>query len=92
MTETIASTQGPADVAEPERVERLQFRLVVAGVLFVLALTVVMLRLQRLSELPPGLNCDEGADGVHALRVSHGEHVVYFPLGIASQPHCSGKN
>ena len=79
MSETIASTQGPSDVPGPGRVERLQFRLVVAGVLLVLALAVVMLRLQRLSELPPGLYYDEGAHGVDALRVLHGEHAAFFP-------------
>ena len=79
MSETIASTQGPSDVPGPGRVESLQFRMVVAGVLLVLALAVMMLRLQRLSELPPGLYYDEGAHGVDALRVLHGEHAAFFP-------------
>jgi len=71
--------QEPSDVARPGSVERLPSRMVVAGVLFVLALAVVMLRLQRLSELPPGLYYDEGAHGVDALSVLHGEHAVFFP-------------
>lgn len=79
MSETNASMQEPSDVARPGKVERHHSRMVVAGVLFVLTLAVVMLRLQRLSELPPGLYYDEGAHGVDALSVLHGEHAVFFP-------------
>ena len=43
-----------------------------------LALAVVMLRLHRLTELPPALFYDEGAHGVDALRVLQGEHAVFF--------------
>ena len=48
------------------------------GVLLALAVTVVLLRLQRLSELPPGLDPGEGANGLDALRVLQGEHAVFF--------------
>ena len=34
--------------------------------------------LYRLDELPPGINQDEGAHGVDALRVLEGEHAVFF--------------
>ena len=47
--------------------------------MFALALAVVLLRLQRLSELPPGLDAGEGANGLDALRVLQGEHAVLFP-------------
>ena len=53
--------------------------LVAGGILFALAVAVVLLRLQRLSELGPGLLHDEAVHGVNALQVLRGEHAVYFP-------------
>ncbi len=47
--------------------------------MFALALAVVMLRLQRLNEIPPGLHHDEWAHGVDALTVLQGEHTIFFP-------------
>ena len=79
MSETITSAQGPTDVAGPGRAERLRLTWVAWGILLVLALAVVMLRFQRLSELPPGLSYDEGAHGVDALSVLRGEHAAFFP-------------
>ena len=79
MSESITSPQGPTDVAEPAKTERLRLRWVAFGILLVLALAVVMLRLQRLPELPTGLSYDEGAHGVDALSVLRGEHAVFFP-------------
>ena len=43
-----------------------------------LTLAVLLLRFQRLSELPPGLFFDEGIHGVDALKVLRGEHAVFF--------------
>ncbi|MCY4411820.1 MAG: hypothetical protein OXC27_15295 [Caldilineaceae bacterium] len=79
MSETIGSSQGPTDVAGVGKVERLRLRWVASGIIFVLALAVVILRFQRLSELPPGLSYDEGAHGVDSLSVLRGEHAVFFP-------------
>ena len=59
--------------------ERLLLRLVAGGIIFALALAVVLLRLQRLAELPPGLNLDEGIHGVDALQVLQGKRAVFFP-------------
>ena len=59
--------------------ERLCLRLAATGVLLALALAVVLLRLQRLDELPPGLVEDEDRDGLGALRVLQGEHAIFFP-------------
>ena len=53
--------------------------MVTGGILLALALAVVLLRLQRLGELPAGIHLDEGAHGVDALHVLQGEHAVYFP-------------
>lgn len=55
-------------------------------ILIALALVVVLLRLQRLDEIPPGLNRDEGIDGVLALRVLRGEHAVFFPVDQGREP------
>ena len=67
--------------------ERLCLRLAATGVLLALALAVVMLRFQRLNELPPGLYPDEGRDASGALRVLQGEHAVFFPdIGHGREP------
>ena len=59
--------------------ERLRLMLVTSGILFALALVVVILRLYRLSERPPVLHYDEAAHGLDALRVFQGKHSVFFP-------------
>ena len=78
MSETPSSAQRSASVAKLANNERLHLMLVAGGIIFALALAVVMLRLYRLTELPPGLFPDEGAHGVDALRVLQGEHAVFF--------------
>jgi hypothetical protein len=50
-----------------------------ALILVGLGVIVVLLRLHRLSELPPGLFFDEGAHGMDALEVLKGQHSVFFP-------------
>ncbi|MXX26752.1 MAG: hypothetical protein F4Z82_15060 [Caldilineaceae bacterium SB0668_bin_21] len=50
-----------------------------AVILIALTLAVSVLRLYRLSELPPGLHHDEGTHGVNALQVMRGEHAAFFP-------------
>ena len=67
MSEKTSSAQRSAHAAGLAKSERLRPVLVAGGILFVLALAVVLLRLQRLSELPPGIFFDEGA------------HAVFFP-------------
>ena len=67
--------------------ERFCLKLVVIGITVALALAVMLLRLQRLDELPPGLYADEGRDGVGALRVLRGEHAIFFPdIGHGREP------
>ena len=56
------------------------------AILIALALVVVLLRLQRLDEVPAGLNRDEGIDGALALRVLKGEHAVFFPVDQGREP------
>ncbi len=48
------------------------------AILLTLTLAVLLLRFQRLSELPPGLYFDEGIHGVDSLQVLRGEHAVFF--------------
>ena len=79
MSETSSAAQRSASASGFAKDERLRLALVAGGILFALAVAVVFLRLQRLNELPPGLTADEGAHGVHALRVLQGEHAVFFP-------------
>ena len=50
------------------------------GILLALALAVVLRCVfHRLSELPSGIQSDEGPNGVYALRVLQGEHAIFFP-------------
>ena len=50
-----------------------------AVILIALAFAVSVLRLHRLTELPPGLHHDEGTHGFNALQVMRGEHAAFFP-------------
>ena len=52
--------------------------LILWAILLTLTVAVLLLRFQRLSELPPGLFFDEGIHGVDALQVLRGEHTVFF--------------
>ena len=80
MSETsIPGLMSAGKDAGKEKDQRILLSLVAGGILLALALAVVMLRLQRLSELPPGLLLDEGIHGANALQVLRGEHTVFFP-------------
>ncbi len=85
MSETSPSAQRSTGVAGPEKAERVLLALVTGGILLALALAVLLLRFQRLSELPPGLAFDEGVHGELALKVLQGEHAVYFPVDYGRQ-------
>ena len=87
MFKTIAKppSRRPAGAAGPQKAERLLLALVTAGILLALALAVLLLRFQRLSELPPGLAFDEGVHGELALQVLQGEHAVFFPEDYGRQ-------
>ena len=78
MSETTSRSQRSAGLANFTRRERLHLNLVAAGILLALALAIVVLRLQHLHEIPPGLGFDEGVDGVLALEVLRGDHAVFF--------------
>ena len=78
---TTAAARIPATAAEAEAEETEHRRIILAagGILLALALAVALLRLQRLSAYPQGIQSDEGPDGVYALQVLEGAHAVFFP-------------
>jgi len=79
MPDRSASRMNLPEAAGPVRRDRRLVTAAVGGILLALLAVVVMLRLQRLSEVPPGLHADEGAHGVDALLVLQGEHAIFFP-------------
>ena len=56
----------------------MRLRLATGEIVLVLAIVVAALRFVGLSELPMGLNRDEGIDGALALQVLRGEHAIFF--------------
>ena len=70
------SSNGAAGFAKHER---LYLALAAGGIVFALVIAVLLLRLQRLDDLPPGIASDEGSNGMDALRVLQGEHAVFYP-------------
>ena len=79
MSDTPVSVQRSIRIGRLAIEERLLLRLVTWGFLLALAAAVVLLRLDRLDELPPGLLGDEDRNGLAALHVLQGEHAVFFP-------------
>jgi hypothetical protein len=56
-----------------------------AGLLLVVVVAA-LLRYPALDWLPPGLNFDEGGEGVAALDVSHGVYRLWWPIGGGKEP------
>ena len=83
---TADASRKVAGDTESEYSERRWILLTTWVILIALALVVVLLRLQRLDEVPAGLNRDEGIDGALALRVLEGEHAVFFPVDQGREP------
>ncbi len=79
MLETPSSGAHKNVNAQMSKDERFRISMAATGILIALALAVSILRLHRLSELPPGLHHDEGTHGVNALQVMRGEHAAFFP-------------
>ncbi len=59
-------------------------RMATVGILLALAAAVVLLRFQRLDELPPGIPGDENRAGAAALGALQGEHAVFFTNQVNS--------
>ena len=79
VPEMESSAELPADSSPLRRVLSSRPRLAVWGVLILLVFAVVMLRFHRITELPPGLHVDAGANGADALEVLQGRHALFFP-------------
>ena len=78
MPESILADQAKDNLARPESRARLRYASVAVGIVLALAVVVALTRLYRISDIPPGIINDEGANGVDALQVLQGEHAVFF--------------
>lgn len=78
MTDTISAGRFQENVTRSGSWERVLASLIAVGIVLALTVVVVSTRLYRLSEIPPGIINDEGANGVDALQVLQGEHAVFF--------------
>ncbi len=85
MAETSSSEKKRVSTAGPSDCKGLTYALTFGGILTALAVTVAVLRLHRLAELPPGVDLGEAANGLDALRVLGGEHAVFFPEKLAGR-------
>lgn len=75
----MTSSTAPSTSGANSSRERFPSHVVVLwAILLALMVAVLLLRFQRLSELPPGLFFDEGIHGVDALKVLRGNHTVFF--------------
>ena len=78
MADIISVGQFSGNLTRSIRRDRVQASLVAVVIVLALTVVVVVTRLYRLSEIPPGIINDEGANGVDALQVLQGEHAVFF--------------
>ena len=85
MPESLSTGKRYTGISRLWNDNRLLLSLVSGGILLALTLAVVMLRLHRLDDLPPGVDLGEGANGLDALRVLQGEHSVFFPEKLAGR-------
>ena len=79
MSDTSLHAERLGSDKDPEDRVRLLRTLATTGIVVILSLAVLLLRFYRLGEMPPGIQNDEGPDGVYALQVLQGEHAVFFP-------------
>lgn len=86
MSEIPPSGPNSRRFAQVSEQERFRLALATVGILFLLTLAVLILRFHRLSELPPGLFFDEGANGLDALQVLQGKHSIFFPENSGREP------
>ena len=54
--------------------------------LIVVLVVAALLRYPLLDQVPPGLNFDEGGEGIAALDVSHGVYRLWWPIGGGKEP------
>ena len=85
MTQTSSQECNSAVNAQILKDRRVAYFLVKGAIVVTLVVTVVLLRLYRLDELPPGISQDAGAHGLDALQVLQGEHAVFFPRNFGRE-------
>ena len=78
MHETESASRSSVDPALAEQNSRVSPTLVAVGIVLALVAVVTLTRLHQISDTPPGIINDEGANGVDALRVLKGEHAIFF--------------
>ena len=79
VSDTNSSARRPVWAREDGRLHPTLVIAVMGGIAIALVLAAVMLRLHRLSDIPPGIYLTEGIHGVNALQVLQGDHAVFFP-------------
>jgi len=85
MTHTSPRECNSAVNARIPKDKQVAYFLVKGAIVVALVVTVVLLRLYRLDELPPGISQDAGAHGLDALQVLQGEHAVFFPRNFGRE-------
>ena len=78
MHDKVPVDQSSQNLTLSQGKDRVLVPLVAVGIVIALTAVVVMMRLYRLSDFPPGIINDEGANGVDALQVLQGHHNVFF--------------
>lgn len=78
MSPATSDARSTASIAGTTKDRRCSPATVAVWILLALALAVAILRFQRISELPPGLNYDAGSNGADAVQVLQGEHALFF--------------
>ena len=78
MHDKVPVNQSSPNLTRSQEKDRVLVTLVAVGIVIALTAVVVMMRLYRLSDFPPGIINDEGANGVDALQVLQGDHNVFF--------------
>ena len=79
MPEPSDRPQSPPNTLQAQKIDNRHVGLAAWMIVLALVLAVWLLRFYRLSELPPGIQSDEGADGFYALQVLQGDHALFFP-------------
>ncbi|MCY3899520.1 MAG: hypothetical protein OXF86_13170 [Caldilineaceae bacterium] len=78
MPDRVSVGQSSHIVTRFQGKERVLVPLVAVAIVIALTAVVVLMRLYRISDFPPGIINDEGANGVDALQVLQGHHNVFF--------------
>ena len=78
MPDKVSVGQSSHIVTRFQGKERVLVPLVAVVIVIALTAVVVLMRLYRISDFPPGIINDEGANGVDALQVLQGYHNVFF--------------